>query len=64
MEDKQDEFSEDGEDDALNYQSMVRSKTTPDLIISGIIDYVDTDGDVKTLSFEEFRKMMQADFLA
>ena len=39
------------------------SKTTSDQIISGIIDYVDTDGDVRTLSFDEFSKMMQADYL-
>ena len=28
------------------------SRTTPDNIISGLIDYVDTDGDAKTLSLQ------------
>ena len=39
------------------------SKATPDNVISGIIDYVDTDGDSKTLSLAEWLKMMSADFL-
>ena len=39
------------------------SKSIPDGVISGLISYVDTDGDAKTLSKEEFLKMMSADFL-
>ena len=39
------------------------SRSTPDNVISGLIDYVDTDGDAKTLSLSEFLKMMQSDFL-
>jgi len=39
------------------------SRSTPDQIISGLIDYVDTDGDAKTLSLPEFLKMMSSDFL-
>jgi len=39
------------------------SRSTPDQVISGLIDYVDTDGDAKTLSLPEFLKMMSADFL-
>ena len=32
-------------------------------MISGLIDYVDTDGDGKTLTLAEFLAMMQEDFL-
>ena len=39
------------------------SKSIPDKVISGLIDYVDTDGDSKTLTQKEFVKMMEADFL-
>jgi len=39
------------------------SRSTPDNVISGLIDYVDTDGDAKTLSLSEFLTMMRSDFL-
>lgn len=39
------------------------SRTTPDSIITGLIDYVDSDGDAKTLSLAEWLKMMSEDFL-
>ena len=39
------------------------SKSIPDGVISGLIAYVDTDGDAKTLSREEFVRMMSEDFL-
>ena len=39
------------------------AKSAPDQVISGLIDYVDTDGDVKTLNYEEFAKMMSKSFL-
>jgi len=32
-------------------------------VISGLIAYVDTDGDTKTLSQEEFVRMMSEEFL-
>lgn len=40
------------------------SKTIPDKVISALIDYVDSDGDAKTLSLDEFVTMMKEDFLA
>jgi len=40
-----------------------RAKATPNNVISGLIDYVDTDGDVRTLSKSEWFKMMSDDFL-
>jgi len=40
------------------------SRSTPDQVISGLIDYVDTDGDAKTLSLPEFLHMMSSDFLS
>ena len=39
------------------------SKSIPDQVISGLISYVDTDGDTKTLSREEFLRMMSEEFL-
>ena len=39
------------------------SKSIPDGVISGLIAYVDTDGDTKTLSQEEFLRMMGEEFL-
>ena len=39
------------------------SKSIPDGVISGLIAYVDTDGDTKTLSEEEFCRMMSEEFL-
>lgn len=39
------------------------SKSIPDAVISGLIAYVDTDGDTKTLSQSEFLKMMSEEFL-
>jgi len=39
------------------------SKSIPDQVISGLIAYVDTDGDTKTLSQEEFVRMMSEEFL-
>ena len=39
------------------------SKSIPDGVISGLISYVDTDGDTKTLSKAEFLKMMSEEFL-
>jgi len=39
------------------------SKSIPDSVISGLISYVDTDGDTKTLSFDEFQRMMSEEFL-
>jgi len=39
------------------------SKSIPDGVISGLISYVDTDGDTKTLSLQEFMKMMGEEFL-
>lgn len=39
------------------------SKSIPDSVISGLISYVDTDGDTKTLSKEEFLRMMSEEFL-
>jgi len=39
------------------------SKSIPDNVISGLISYVDTDGDTKTLSKEEFLRMMSEEFL-
>ena len=39
------------------------SKSIPDNVISGLISYVDTDGDTKTLSMQEFCKMMSEEFL-
>jgi len=39
------------------------SKSIPDNVISGLIAYVDTDGDAKTLSEEEFLRMMSEEFL-
>lgn len=41
-----------------------RCTTTPDNVISGLINYVDSDGDTKTLSMAEFTKMMSAEFLS
>ena len=41
-----------------------RCTTTPDNVISGLINYVDSDGDAKTLSMAEFTKMMSAEFLS
>ena len=40
-----------------------RARMVPDDVISGLIDYVDTDGDVKTLSLSEWLKIMSSDFL-
>lgn len=42
-------------------QRMV--KTVPDRVISGLIDFCDDDGDSKTLSADEFIKLIDADFL-
>jgi len=39
------------------------SKSIPDNVISGLISYVDSDGDTKTLSMQEFCKMMSEEFL-
>ena len=39
------------------------SKSIPDGVISGLISYVDTDGDTKTLSKSEFLRMMSEEFL-
>ena len=39
------------------------SKSIPDNVISGLISYVDTDGDTKTLSMAEFCKMLSEEFL-
>ena len=39
------------------------SKSIPDAVISGLIGYVDTDGDTKTLSKSEFLRMMSEEFL-
>lgn len=39
------------------------SKSIPDRVLSGLIKYVDSDGDAKTLSMAEFERMMGADFL-
>jgi len=39
------------------------TKSIPDQVISGLISYVDTDGDAKTLSQEEFLKMMKETFV-
>ena len=41
-----------------------RARQTPDGVISGLIDYVDTDGDVKTLSLHEWLRMMSREFLS
>jgi len=38
-------------------------KTIPDRVISGLIDYCDNDGDGKSLSKDEFIKMVSADYL-
>ena len=38
-------------------------KTVPDRVISGLIDFCDDDGDSKTLSADEFIKLIDADFL-
>ena len=42
---------------------MTISKSIPDQVISGLISYVDTDGDTKTLSKSEFLRMMAEEFL-
>jgi len=42
-------------------QTMV--KTIPDRILTGLIDYCDNDGDTRTLSKEEFIKMLKAEYL-
>ena len=42
-------------------QRMV--KTIPDRVITGLIDFCDDDGDGKTLSKEEFVKLMTANYL-
>lgn len=42
-------------------QRMV--KTIPDRVITGLIDFCDDDGDAKTLSMDEFVKLMSAEFL-
>lgn len=39
------------------------SKMLPDRLISGLIDFCDNDGDAKTLSKEEFIRLMSADYL-
>jgi Ca2+-binding EF-hand superfamily protein len=39
------------------------SKSIPDQVISGLISFVDDDGDTKTLSRAEFLKMMGEEFL-
>ena len=39
------------------------SKSIPDAVISGLIAYVDSDGDTKTLSMPEFCKMFSEEFL-
>jgi hypothetical protein len=39
------------------------SKSIPDSVISGLISYVDSDGDTKTLSMQEFCKMLGEEFL-
>jgi Ca2+-binding EF-hand superfamily protein len=39
------------------------SKTVPDRVISGLIDFCDSDGDAKTLNKTEFLKLMSADYL-
>jgi hypothetical protein len=39
------------------------TKSIPDRVISGLIDFCDNDGDAKTLSKPEFVKLMTADFL-
>lgn len=39
------------------------SKMLPDRLISGLIDYCDDDGDGKTLSKEEFVKLMSASYI-
>jgi len=39
------------------------SKSIPDQVISGLISYVDVDGDTKTLSKQEFMRMMSEEFL-
>ena len=38
-------------------------QSIPDQVISGLISYVDVDGDTKTLSKEEFLRMMAEEFL-
>jgi Ca2+-binding EF-hand superfamily protein len=42
-------------------QRMV--KTIPDRVISGLIDFCDDDGDTKTLSIDEFCKLLSAEYL-
>jgi len=42
-------------------QRMV--KTIPDRVITGLIDFCDDDGDGKTLSKDEFCKLMNAEYL-
>ena len=39
------------------------SKSIPDSVISGLISYVDSDGDTKTLSMQEFCRMLGEEFL-
>jgi len=39
------------------------TKTIPDRVITGLIDYCDNDGDTKTLSKAEFVKMIKAEYL-
>ena len=39
------------------------SKSIPDSVISGLISYVDSDGDTKTLSMQEFCTMLSEEFL-
>ena len=39
------------------------AKTIPDRVISGLIDYCDDDGDGKTLSKQEFVKLIESEYL-
>lgn len=39
------------------------SKSIPDRVISGLIDFCDSDGDAKTLNLKEFNDMMSAELL-
>ena len=39
------------------------TKTIPDNVISAMIDYVDADQDVKTITMAEFVSMMEKDRL-
>ena len=40
------------------------SKEVPDDVLTGLLNYVDTDGDGKSLTYEEFSNMLATDYLA